>query len=96
MTGEELEEPVRKLCVKLGLLHYHVPNSVRMTAGLPDDIIIGRGGVLWRERKGTSEPLSSAQKLSGYRLRAVGQDYGVWRPEDLASGRIKRELEGIA
>jgi hypothetical protein len=96
VTGEDLEEPVRELCKKLRLIHYHVPNSVRMERGMPDDIIVGRGGILWRERKGPSEPLSSDQKLIGYRLRALGQDYGVWRPEDLASGRIERELQEIA
>lgn len=96
MTGEELQEPVRALCKKLRLIHYHVPNSVRMERGLPDDIIVGRGGILWRERKGPSEQLSSEQKLLGYQLRALGQDYGVWRPEDLISGRIERELQEIA
>ncbi len=60
------------------------------------NIIIGPRGLLWRERKGPREDVTREQKLTGYTLRALGQDWAVWRPADLASGRIDRELEEIA
>ncbi len=96
MTGEDLQAPVREKCRALGLIHFHVRDSRGMNKGLPDDIIIGPRGLLWRERKGPREDVTREQKLTGYTLRALGQDWAVWRPADLASGRIDRELEEIA
>lgn len=95
-TGELMEYPISEKCRALGLMHFHVRDSRGMISGLPDDIIIGRRGLIWRERKGPHEELTRAQKLTGYRLRALGHDWAVWRPADLASGRIDRELEEIA
>lgn len=97
MTELELEREVRRLLevYHLGRTAFHVPDSRRMRRGLPDWIIIGRR-VLWRELKDAYKGLTSEQRHLGYVLQAAGEDWAVWRPVDLHSGRIERELDGLA
>lgn len=97
MTEVELEREVRRLLevYHLGRSAFHVPDSRRMRAGLPDWIIVGRS-VLWRELKSEYGTVSRDQRHIGYVLQAAGQDWDIWRPRDLASGRIERELESAA
>lgn len=97
MTEVELEREVRRLLTvyRLQATSFHVPDARRMTPGLPDWIIIGRG-VLWRELKDAYKGPTREQRHLGYVLQAAGQDWDIWRPRDLASGRIERELESIA
>lgn len=97
MTEIELEREVRRLLEVYHLTPtaFHVPDSRRMRAGLPDWIIIGRR-VLWRELKDPYEGLRREQRHVGYLLQKAGDDWDVWRPRDLASGRIEREIESIA
>ena len=96
MTEAELEENVRQLCEELGILRFHVPRRATwgMTRGLPDDILIGRRGLLWRELK-VSTSLSPEQRQVGYLLQAAGQNWAVWHPGHWHSGHIKTELEAI-
>ncbi|WP_301177322.1 hypothetical protein [Actinomadura geliboluensis] len=97
MTEIELEREVRRLLTvyRLQRVAFHVPDARRMTPGLPDWIIIGRR-VIWRELKAPQGDVTREQRQIGYLLQAAGEDYAVWRPVDFHSGRIERELEGLA
>lgn len=96
MSEDELEEQIRDACKKLGVIRFHVRVSKGTTAGLPDDILIGPRGILWRECKTQKGRLTPAQQSIGEALRAAGHDWGTWRPEDWLSGRIRLELMAVA
>lgn len=96
MNEAELEEHVRVLCLDLGILRFHVPDSRRMDAGLPDDVLIGPYGMLWRECKTQTGQLRTMQRVVRDALVDLGHDWAIWRPEDLLSGRIQRELIAIS
>jgi hypothetical protein len=61
-------------------------------AGWPDLVIVGPGGVIYRELKTDRGRISPVQADWLVALVDAGQDAGTWRPEDLASRRIEREL----
>lgn len=63
--------------------------------GYPDLTIVGSGGVLFRELKSATGALSREQKEWLHALRSAGADFEVWRPADLRSGRIERELRAL-
>ena len=92
MTEAELEEHVRDACKKLGVLRIHIYHARGTTPGVPDDILIGPRGVLWRELKTMTGHVSPAQRAMGQALLAAGQDFAVWRPVDWVSGEIARQL----
>jgi hypothetical protein len=96
MSEDELEEQVRDACTKLGILRFHVRISKGTTAGLPDDILIGPRGILWRELKNQKNKPTRAQRETGAALTAIGQDFAIWRPEDWYSQRIRHELTAIS
>ena len=96
MTEAELEEHVRELCKGLGILRIHVYNSRGTTPGVPDDVLIGPRGVLWRELKTMRGKVTPAQRAMGEALHAAGQDWAVWRPDYLLSGGIALELAALA
>jgi len=96
MSEDTLEEAVRDLAKGLGILRYHTWNSRNSPAGWVDDVLIGRRGVLFRELKKTTGTVTPKQVECHQALRNVGLDIDVWRPEDLTSGRIARELAAIA
>ncbi|QSZ53290.1 VRR-NUC domain-containing protein [Paenarthrobacter ureafaciens] len=77
-------------------LRYHNPDSRRSQAGFPDLVLgsLSRRRVLFRELKTATGRVRPAQALCMRILKLAGLDVGVWRPEDLASGRILRELRG--
>jgi hypothetical protein len=68
------------------------PGSSR---GFPDWVIVGPGGTLFREAKSADGTVSCYQAAWGDALQAAGNNYAVWRPADLASGRIAAELDAI-
>lgn len=96
MSEAKLEEHVRAACKQLGILRFHVRISRGTTPGLPDDILIGARGMLWRECKTQKGKPTPAQISTGEALTAAGQDWGIWRPEDWLSGRVVRELTRIS
>ncbi len=98
MTEAELQEHVRYMCAQLGLYHYHPHDSRRSQGGWPDSAMINlrTGAIMYRELKGTTGQLTREQRLVGYAMRAGCHDWDVWRPEDLACGRIARELAALA
>lgn len=64
--------------------------------GLPDLLIAGPGGILWREVKSAAAPQVRADQQAWMRmLRAAGADVAVWSEEDYGSGRVEAELEAI-
>lgn len=83
------------LCALLQIWWYHHPDSRRSPAGLPDLILVGRRGILWRELKSADGTTNAEQDYAMWLLHEAGEDVAVWRPADLASGRIARELEAI-
>jgi hypothetical protein len=96
MSEAELERQVRRLARDLGLLEYHTHDSRRSPGGFPDLVCVGPGGVLFRELKRQGKSPTPAQQQWLDALAAAGQDAGVWRPEDLLSGRIGQELAAIS
>jgi len=94
VTEAELEESIRQLCLALGVLRFHVRDSRGMNRGFPDDLLIGRRGILWRECKSAGGTLTPEQRQVGYALQALGADWDVWRPRDWPY-RIRYEIEAI-
>lgn len=103
MSEADLTREVRALCERLGLYAfsattYRIPGASARpgsSRGYPDFTIVGPGGILWRECKSEDGRQSMAQIRWGRRITEAGGDCGVWRPDDLASGRIERELRTI-
>jgi len=62
--------------------------------GFPDLVIVGPGGILYRELKTDVGRLEPEQVVW---LRTLGRvaDAGIWRPADLHDGTIERELKAI-
>lgn len=63
--------------------------------GYPDLTIVGPGGVLFRELKSATGPTTPEQLAWLRNLRTAGADAGTWRPADLRTGRIQRELRAL-
>ena len=80
MSEAELEEQVRDACKKLGVIRIHIYHARGTTAGVPDDVLIGPRGVLWRELK--------TMTGKGPRL-SVRWERRSWRPgkTSLSGGR---------
>lgn len=95
MAETNFQKAVTDLADWLRVWWWHDTDSRRNKAGLPDLLLIGGRGILWRELKTETGKLSAAQQDIGNRLHAAGADIAVWRPSDLASGRVKAELEAI-
>jgi hypothetical protein len=89
-----LDARVRALADELGLWCFRVYRASER--GWPDLFIAGRGRHIWRELKSERGVLSSEQRVVGERITAAGGDWSVWRPRDLLSGRIARQLTDLA
>lgn len=90
---------VEELVTTLGLRYYHTHRSMHSVAGWPDYVVVSpKGhGILYRELKTESRQskVSVEQQVWLDMLAANGCDVGVWRPTDLLSGLIARELQAI-
>lgn len=103
MSEDDLLRSVIDLAQLLGLRVHH-SRPARTTQGwrtpisghkgLPDLVIVGPGGVLWRELKSATGKLSVDQVLWLADLRTADQDAGVWRPNAWPD-RIQDEMEAI-
>jgi hypothetical protein len=97
MTEDQLQEHVRVLCRDLGLLVQHVHDSRRSwLPGWPDLEIVGQTRIIWRELKSEAGSLRPEQRAVGARITKAGGSWATWRPRDLVSGVIARQLEEIA
>lgn len=65
-------------------------------AGWVDLVILGRGGSLFVEAKSGDGRRTRAQVQMEQDVTTAGLWYRCWRPADLASGLIERELDNIA
>lgn len=95
MTEEQFQRTVIGMCKLFGIDWYHPFFSRRSAAGWPDLALCGNSGFLLRELKTAKGRLTKDQQRWGSRLCHVGVSWDVWRPDDLHSGRIQRELEAI-
>jgi hypothetical protein len=95
MTEADLERSVVDLCRQFNIKRFHPYLSVRSTSGWPDESLLGKRGLLFRELKGDKGKVTAAQREWIDALRFTGQDADVWWPDDWRSGRILRELEAI-
>lgn len=97
MTERQLEDQVRALVKDLGLKGFHVwqQHAQRAERGFPDWVIAGPGGHIFRELKREAEKPAPRQQEWLALLAFGGADAGVWKPSDLYSGRIARELTAL-
>lgn len=65
-----------------GLLAYHTHDSRRSEPGWPDLVIVGDGGVLYRELKSKTGRVSPDQLMWIDALEKAGANADVWRPVD--------------
>lgn len=96
MTHAQLDQNVAGLARWLRLYAYHTRNSTGSARGFPDWVLIGPGGILYRENKVPPDTLKPDQRAYGKALTAAGANWGVWRPEDWHTDRIRREMDAIA
>lgn len=109
MSERELHGHVLTLASGLGVYVWHdaatnhprrcwqcgaLQRGPRNAAGLPDDLLLGRGWAAWAEEKTRTGTLEPEQVAMHARLRAAGQTVYVFRPADLADGTIARVLRG--
>lgn len=92
MTEADLAEAVRALAQMTGWRRYHTYNSRGSAHGWPDEVLARPPQLLVRELKTDTGRVTVAQQGWLDALAECGVDVGVWRPEDLRSGRIAREL----
>lgn len=97
MKEAKLSSEVRKLIDKRPELWGHSSYDFqhRTGAGWVDWVIMGRGGVLFRELKSSNGTLTELQRWVGNTMRRHGHDWAVWRPEQLHDGTIERQLDAL-
>ena len=109
MSEDDLLDTVVELAQLLGILTHHCRPArtkgrdgqdrwvtpIKGDKGFPDCVLAGARGVLYRELKAEKGRLSEEQNVWIARLRRAGADAAVWKPSDLATGRIQRELQEI-
>lgn len=93
MSEARLIGAIRRLCNEGGLLMYHARDSRGSEPGLPDLIIVGPGGVIYRELKPQQGDLRWHQRRWFSALRRARQSCEIWRPSDWFNGRIQLELQ---
>lgn len=96
MPERDLEELVRDACKPLHIRRYHTLRPKGSAAGFPDDVLLGAGGVLFRELKRQGQNPTPEQEAWLLGLADQGLNVGVWRPADWFTGRILAELKAIA
>lgn len=93
---DSLEAHLRRLLKDMGIWGFHPRNSVGSEKGWPDWVLLGPNGALFRELKSESGRLSVEQRHVGSMMMNAGLSWSTWRPSDLLSGVIERQLSGIA
>ena len=92
MQEDELLAEIEKRCGLRGLLWHHSRDSRREQSGWPDLVIVGPGGILFRELKSEDGRLSLAQRDVGRTILAARGNWAIWRPSDLYDGTVSRWL----
>ena len=96
MTEAELLRQAEQLCRRYDVWCYHAENPRWDRRGMPDLVLAGTRAAALRELKSAAGTLSPEQREAGQRFRAAGWDFAVWRPADLASGRIEAEIAALS
>lgn len=105
MSESQLQFTVIDMAKRLGLLVHHCrPAPVRTGkwvtpiqghTGFVDLVIVGVGGVLYRELKGEkTHPTPEQMRWMGT-LDESGQDVAIWRPEHLRDGTVEAALKAL-
>lgn len=92
MTEAELMRAVTELARGLGWICYHTHDSRRSEAGFPDLVMVRGDRILYRELKTGHGRVKPEQQVWLDALAAADGDATVWRPADLESGEIARDL----
>lgn len=94
----QLQQHVILLATALGWRHYHTHDSRRSPVGFPDLVMVhaAHGRLLFRELKAERGRYRAGQREWLEELAAAGADAGTWRPRDVVSGRVERELRSRA
>jgi hypothetical protein len=89
---------VYRLCHREQVLFHHCLDSRKCSgAGLPDVIIVGPNGCIFREIKVSPfDAPTSEQKAWLYMLQAAGQDARVWTSADLSDGTVASEIKALS
>lgn len=89
---------VYKLCRGFNVYAHHCNDATRCHGkGWPDLVLVGKHGALFREVKNSPvDTLRPEQTTVLYLLRASGLDAAVWRPEDLHSGAVAKQIAEIS
>lgn len=101
MTEDQLLEEVIRLCEERGIscVHIDTPHHNKRRnnlLGFPDLFLCGTHRVAFRElKKQFGAQVSPDQTSWRYRLQGAGQDWDIWKPSDLESGRIAQELDQL-
>ena len=97
MKESEYLSEVYHICDFYGAKAHHCNDPKRCHGrGLPDLIIVGKGGVLWREVKTWGDKASPEQTEYLWLLRAIGQDAEVWDELDLQRGIVAAQIARVA
>ena len=101
MSEADLEAGIRRILKSLKdnghpVLAYHPWSSKHSASGWPDWTFCTETGILFRELKQEHKKPTPAQAAWLAALRGAGQSADTWRPSDLLSGRIARELAALA
>ena len=98
MTEDRLLEVVRRLCHRHDVWWYHpAPTAVASRfRAFPTLVVVGPEGGVFRELKSDTGRVTVEQWSVGALMRGAGWDWGIWRPADLASGRVETEIAAIA
>ena len=96
MPEEDVAAHVVDLCEAFGVLRFHVPDSRWMNRGWPDECLVGTSGVLFRELKSARGRVRAEQETVLARMQTAGLDAAIWRPEDVITGTIRRQIQAIS
>lgn len=95
LEDKDFAPEVVKLAKLLKIRWYHPYDSRRSPSGFPDYVFVGNR-LMFRELKTETGRVSLTQQEWIDDLKLADQDVDVWRPRDLFSGRILKELQAIA
>lgn len=106
MTEDQLLSNVLELCTRLGLrtAHFRPARTAQgwrtpvqgHGKGFPDLVVVGPGGVLYRELKSDRGSLTADQREWLTALTAAGVDADVWKPAHWHGGQILHQLKCLA
>lgn len=95
---DQLQRHVLLLAKALGWISYHTHDSRRSDPGFPDLALAHpvQRRVMFRELKTQRGKYRPMQREWLEMMNQAGLDAGTWRPADVVSGRIERELRSRA